>query len=171
MAVVSTAEAGLRAVAHGATVLQLRAPSSSAAALEREAARLVASSSPIPVVVSARCDVALASGAAGVNLPERDISVAEARALLGARLVGRSVHSLETAREAEAQGADFVVFGPIWHSPSHPHAGGVGLDALKDIIGVLPRTPVLAIGGLTEERAREVLDAGAAGYAAITMFE
>jgi thiamine-phosphate diphosphorylase len=170
MAVVSTAEAGLRAAAHGATVLQLRAPSSSAAILEREAGRLMASSA-VPVLVSARCDVALASGAAGVNLPEVDISVADARALLGTRLVGRSVHSREAAQEAEAQGADLVIFGPIWRSPSHPHADGVGLEALKDIIAVLARTPVIAIGGVTRERAREVLNAGAAGYAAITMFE
>jgi thiamine-phosphate pyrophosphorylase len=170
MAVVSTAEAGLRAVTRGATMLQLRAPSSSAAVLEREAARLVASAR-VPVLVSSRCDVAIASAAAGVNLPERDISVADARALMGTRLVGRSTHSLEAAREAEAQGADFVIFGPIWRSPSHPHAGGVGLSALEEIIGALPRTPVIAIGGVTAGRAREVLDAGAAGYAAITMFE
>ena len=170
MAVVSTADAGLRAVARGATVLQLRAPSSSAATLEREADRLVASS-PVPVLVSARCDVAIASAAAGVNLPEHDISVADARTLLGPRLVGRSVHSLEAAQEAAAQGADFVIFGPIWRSPSHPHAEGVGLGALRDIVGALPRTPVIAIGGVTEERAGHVLDAGAAGYAAIRMFE
>lgn len=170
MAVVSTAEAGLRAVARGATVLQLRAPSTRAAVLEREAARLV-SSSPVPVLVSSRCDVALACAAAGVNVPERDISVADARALMGTRLVGRSVHSLEAAREAEAQGADFVIFGPVWRSPSHSHAEGVGLDPLQDVIGALRLTPVIAIGGVTAERAREVLDAGAAGYAAITIFE
>jgi len=57
------------------------------------------------VVLSSRCDVALACGAAGVNLPELDISVAEARSLLDDRLVGKSVHSIESALKAEADDA------------------------------------------------------------------
>jgi len=98
MAVVPDAGAGLRAAAH-ASVIQLRAPGLSTRELEREARDLVAAS-PVPVLVSSRCDVALASGAAGVNLPERDVPVASARRLLGGALVGRSVHSLEAAVEA-----------------------------------------------------------------------
>jgi thiamine-phosphate diphosphorylase len=167
MAVVSSASAGLRA-APRATILQLRGPGKSARVLEHEANALVASVS-VPVIISSRCDVALASGAAGVNLPESDISVADARLLLGRRLVGRSVHSIAGAKLAESDGADFVIFGPVWASASHPGATPAGLVALELVTRVI-RIPVLAIGGVTEERIAEVHGAGAAGYAAIAMF-
>ncbi len=167
MAVVDSASAGLRATTK-ATILQLRAPGLSGRELEREATKLVATSS-IPVIVSSRCDVALASGAAGVNLPERDISVGDARAALGKRLVGRSVHSLDSALKAEREGADFVIFGPVWPSASHPGAKPAGLEALAKISREL-RIPVIAIGGVTEERIAECHAAGAAGYAAISLF-
>ncbi len=168
MAVVASAEAGLNAIAKGATIVQLRAPDLTARELEREANALVPKAS-VPVVVSSRCDVALAAGAAGVNLPERDISVAEARTLMGQRLVGRSVHSIESAVAAEREGADYVIFGPVWPSPSHPEEKPQGIQALAEVaraVGV----PVLAIGGVTSERAEECARAGAAGYAAITLF-
>jgi thiamine-phosphate pyrophosphorylase len=167
MAVVSSASAGLKA-APRATILQLRAPDLSAQALEREANELVALA-PVPVVISSRCDVALASGAAGVNLPEGDIAVADARTLLGQRLVGRSVHSIDGAQKAEREGADFVIFGPVWQSASHPGTPPVGLASLEQMARSV-RIPVLAIGGVTEARIAECHAAGAAGYAAIGMF-
>lgn len=168
MAVVSSAQAGLR-VANRATILQLRAPRLSARDLEREADELTGSS-PIPVVISSRCDVVLASGAAGLNLPERDINVRDARTLLGDRLLGRSVHSLGAAQQAEAEGVDYVIFGPVWPSPSHSDVAALGLDALAKVARALT-IPVLAIGGVTEERIEECRAAGAAGYAAIRLFE
>jgi thiamine-phosphate pyrophosphorylase len=127
-------------------------------------------SASVPVVISARCDVAIASGAAGVNLPESDISVVDARLVLGPRLVGRSVHSVAAAQLAERDGADFVIFGPVWESESHPGAQPTGLAALE-LVARAVRIPVLAIGGVTEERIVEVHAAGAAGYAAIGMFQ
>src|SRR2546430_16392721 len=116
MAIVSSAEAGLRSASR-ATIIQLRAPGRSTRDLEQDATRLVASS-PVPVVISSRCDVALACGAAGVNLPERDISPAEARTLLGERLVGRSVHSLESAVAPEARRPLYVLLWPVCPGPS-----------------------------------------------------
>jgi thiamine-phosphate diphosphorylase len=168
MAIVSTAEAGLRAAAR-ATILQLRAPTLTARDLEREASRLV-ESSPVPVVISSRCDVALAVGAAGVNLPERDIAIEFARGLIRRGLIGRSVHSLEAARRAQLEGADYVIFGPIWESASHREVAPVGVEALEQVASAL-RIPVLAIGGVTEDRIAHCMAAGAAGYAAIRMFE
>lgn len=168
MAIVSSAEAGLRAASR-ATILQLRAPALRTADLEREAEALVATS-PIPVVVSSRCDVALACGAAGVNLPERDIATHDARTLMDERLVGRSVHSLESALAAEREGADYVIFGPVWESTSHPDVAPVGVDALARVATAL-RIPVLAIGGVTEDRIAKCQAARAAGYAAIRLFE
>jgi thiamine-phosphate diphosphorylase len=172
MAIVSSAAAGLRASARhssSATIVQLRAPGLSTIALEREANDLVATAS-VPVLVSSRCDVALAAGAAGVNLPENDISVTEARTLLGGRLVGRSVHSIDGARRAEQEGADFVIFGPVWPSASHPDGAPVGVAALADLVRSV-QIPVIAIGGVAEGRIEEILASGAAGYAAIRLFE
>jgi thiamine-phosphate pyrophosphorylase len=151
------------------TILQLRAPGLSTAALERAAIELVNTTS-VPVLISSRCDVALASGAAGVNLPEGDIGAADARTLLGRRLVGRSVHSITSAQQAEREGADFVIFGPVWESPSHPGSPPAGIAALE-LVARSVRIPVLAIGGVTEERIAECHAAGAAGYAAIGMFK
>ena len=104
-----------------------------------------------------------------MNLPERDIHTADARRLLGERLVGRSVHSLEAAQQAESEGADFVIFGPVWESSSHPGLPPAGIAALARI-ALAVKIPVLAIGGVTRERIAECHDAGAAGYAAIGMF-
>ncbi|HKW59270.1 MAG TPA: thiamine phosphate synthase [Candidatus Dormibacteraeota bacterium] len=167
MAIVPDAAAGLRTGSR-ATILQLRAPHLTTRELEREAAALVASS-PVPVVVSSRCDVAVATGAAGVNLPERDIGVEFARGLIRRGLVGRSVHSLEAAKRAGVEGADYVIFGPVWRSASHPDVKPVGVEALSSVAAAV-RIPVLAIGGVSEERVDEVHAAGAAGYAAIGMF-
>ncbi len=168
MAIVASASAGLR-VAERATIIQLRAPDMTARELEVEAIELV-TASPVPVLISSRCDIALASGAAGVNLPERDIAVSEARSLVGQGLIGRSVHSLQASLQAERDGADFVIFGPVW--PSQSHAGSIptGLGALAEVARAV-RIPVLAIGGITEKRIAECHTAGAAGYAAIGLFQ
>ncbi|HSS60382.1 MAG TPA: thiamine phosphate synthase [Candidatus Limnocylindrales bacterium] len=168
MAIVSSADAGLRA-APRATILQLRAPALTTAELEREAVRLVAAS-PVPVLISSRVDVALACGAAGVNLPERDIATADARELLGdGSFIGRSVHSLDSALDAQRDGADYVIFGPVWQSASHPGVAPVGIAALSAVARAA-RIPVLAIGGVTQDRIAECHRAGAAGYAAIGLF-
>jgi len=168
MAIVATADAGLRATPR-ATILQLRAPDLTTRELEGEATRLVKNST-IPVLVSSRCDIALATGAAGVNLPERDIATEFARGLIRRALIGRSVHALEAAVRAQIEGADFVIFGPVWESTTHPDVTPAGLVALHAVAGSV-RIPVLAIGGVTEARIAECLAAGAAGYAAIRMFE
>ena len=168
MAVVTSAAAGLRAEERGATVLQLRAPLLTTRELERECRELLRRAR-VSVVVSSRCDVALACGAAGVNLPQRDISVADARTLLGEGLVGRSVHSIQAAEVAAREGADYVILGPIWESPSHPRGAPLGREALKLGVSAV-KIPVLAIGGVDSARAALCLEAGAAGYAAIRMF-
>jgi len=168
MAIVSSAQAGMHA-APRATILQLRAPGLNARELEREAVRLVPSS-PLPVLISSRCDIALAAGAAGVNLPERDIGIEFARGLIRHGLIGRSVHSVDAARRAEIEGADYVIFGPVWGSATHSNVAPVGVEALSRVAAALG-IPVLAIGGLTEERIAECHAAGAAGYAAIRLFE
>lgn len=168
MAVVRDAGAGLRAVARGATILQLRDPDGTTRHLEGEARRLIATA-PVPVLVSSRCDLALATGAYGVHLPERDIPVREARRLLPNALLGRSAHSVDGARAAEAEGADYCLLGPIWPTASHSEWQPLGLETLRQAAAAVA-IPVLAIGGVDESRAGESREAGARGFAAIRYF-
>lgn len=115
--------------------------------------------------VNDRLDVARIVGAWGVHLPSAGFPVTEARSLLGADVViGRSVHSAEAARRAEAEGADYVFLGPIWETPSHPDTPPLGVP---EISKAAPAR-VLAIGGVTRERARECRAAGAYGVAVIS---
>jgi len=80
------------------------------------------------------------------------------------------VHSLQSAVDAERDGADFVIFGPVWPSESHAGMPPQGLEALAAVARAV-RIPVLAIGGVNEERIAECEAAGAAGYAAIRLFQ
>jgi thiamine-phosphate pyrophosphorylase len=169
MAIIESAAAGRLAAERGATHLLLRMPGADARALYLELTELVGGTR-LPVLVGGRPDLALAAGAAGVNLPEADIPVAGARSLLGPdRLIGRSVHSLAAASAAAADGADFVVFGPVFSTPSHPGELGFGLLALAEVASAVA-VPVLAIGGVDVRRGADCVAAGAAGYAAIRQF-
>jgi len=120
------------------------------------------------LIVNDRTDVALAARADGVQRTHASLPVAALREITPAGfLVGASVHSEAEARDATAQGADFVVFGPIYDTPSKRRYGPPqGLAALEAVARAVDR-PVLAIGGLTPERVAEALAAGAAGVAVI----
>ena len=120
------------------------------------------------LLVNDRADVALAAGADGVQRTHISLPVSALRAITPAGfLVGASAHSEGEAREAVAQGADVVVFGPVYDTPSKRRYGPPqGLAALEAAARAVAR-PVLAVGGLTPERVPEVLAAGAAGVAVI----
>jgi thiamine-phosphate pyrophosphorylase len=129
------------------------------------------------VLVNDRLDVACAVCAAGVHLGENSLPVSDARILVnrdGARsnfLVGVSVHSLEGALRAEVAGADYVIFGPVFTTPSKVGFGEPqGVERLREICERLT-IPVLAIGGITQANAGECVVAGAAGIAAIRLFQ
>jgi len=157
-------------VTSDATVLLLRMPRTAAREQFLALAELVAEVR-LPVLAADRADLALATGAAGVNLPEAGLPVGAARTLMGRdRFVGRSVHSLEGALVAAAEGADFVLFGPIFPTPTHRHWSGRGLASLGALARSCP-IPVLAIGGIDRERVVQCLAAGAAGFAAIRYFQ
>jgi thiamine-phosphate pyrophosphorylase len=159
-----------RSLAMGATAVHVREPGLSARALHAlvEAVVGAASGSSLTVLVSDRLDVALAAGAHGVHLPSSGLPVARARAIAPPGfIVGRSAHS---ASEVEAAaGADFVLFGTVFETPSKPGVGAQGLPALAAAVQQF-RGPVLAIGGVSADRVAAVLDAGAAGFAAIRLF-
>ena len=121
------------------------------------------------LIVNDRVDVALAVGADAVQRTSTSLPIEDIRAIADKRLrIGVSVHSLEEAVEAELKGADWVVFGPVYDTPSkRPYGPPQGLERLGRVATTV-RLPVIAIGGVTPERVREVLRAGARGVAAIS---
>lgn len=169
MALVETAEAGRRAATLGATVLRLRAPAKSTRELETEIAALVPAVA-VPVIVTSRVDLALAYGAAGVHLTEGDLPVDAARGLLPDRLIGRSVHSVEAAREFAEAGVDYLLFGPVWATPTHPSVLPLGPEKLRAAVTAAGKVPVLAVGGVDTAHTERCMRAGAAGWAAIRMY-
>ncbi|MGD0922638.1 MAG: thiamine phosphate synthase [Terriglobia bacterium] len=124
------------------------------------------------IVVNDRLDVALAAGAAGVHLGTQSLPARVVRQQVPKDfLVGVSCHTLEEALSAQSAGADYVVFGPIFETPSKlPYGPPLGLGKLREVT-MRVKTPVLALGGITVERVRSCLEAGAAGIAGISIFQ
>ena len=177
----------------GVDFIQLREKDLCAGDLEslaRDAVAVLQSNSKLEarnskLLINHRADIALAAGADGVHLRSDDISAADARVVLSRNrkretLVGVSCHSARDVALAESQGADFAVFAPVFEKSGHP---GAGLDALRQACaraappnpkveaGVVHSMPVLALGGVTLENARACRQAGAAGIAAIRLFQ
>jgi thiamine-phosphate pyrophosphorylase len=128
------------------------------------------------ILVNDRLDVALAAGAAGVHLGETSLpveTVAEWRRSAGRAefRIGASCHSVEAAHAAEGAGADYIFFGPVFATPSKAAFGAPqGIERLRNVCRSV-RIPVLAIGGVTVENARSCFAVGAAGVAAIRLFQ
>ncbi len=169
--IMSAPDFGIRAAAiaagGAAVALHARDRSGTAARLAAGAVRLVALARPpeAAVFVSGRPDIAAAAMAHGVQLGAGDLAPADARAVLHHGWIGRSVHSMEEARAAVEEGADFLVVGSIYPTPSHPERNPAGPRLVRDAAGL--GLPVIAIGGVTPERARELKSEGAYGVAAI----
>ena len=120
------------------------------------------------LVVNERVDVAVALPADGVQLGEEALPVAAARRLLGPQaLIGRSVHSVDGARQAITAKADFLVAGTMYASRSHPGEAPAGPELIRRIAG-LSDLPLIGIGGITAANAPAVLAAGATGVAVIS---
>jgi thiamine-phosphate pyrophosphorylase len=120
------------------------------------------------VLVNGRPDVAVAAGAAGVQLPEEGLPVRAVRAAFPHLVIGASCHTPAAAREAQESGADLVVFGPVFPTPGKEDRAA-GLAGLGEVTSAL-RIPVYAIGGIDEGNAASALAAGARGLAAIRLF-
>ena len=120
---------------------------------------------PARLFVNDRLDVALATGATGVQLRQDSLPVAAARALRSDWWIGRSVHSLQEAQDALAQGADYLVAGPMYATLSHPGSTPLPTDTLHAIARL--SAPVIAIGGVTPARLPELRAAGIHGVAVI----
>jgi thiamine-phosphate pyrophosphorylase len=119
--------------------------------------------------VNGRIDVALAVGADGVHLGGADIPLPAARRAAGeSMLIGVSTHSIQEARTAEEEGADFLTLGPVYETPSKMRYGRpIGVQPLREVREEVA-IPVFAIGGITREKVEEVVGAGAFGVALIS---
>jgi thiamine-phosphate pyrophosphorylase len=176
-------------VAAGIDWVQIREkdlPAAELASLTRQCLKIAAKlsverSRATRILVNDRLDVAIAERAHGVHLGEKSLPVAEAKRLVASALrnqhidqsflVGVSCHSLEAAQAAQRDGADYIFFGPIFPTPSKVSYGEPqGLMRLADVCRSVS-IPALAIGGITHENANACLQVGAAGVAAIRLFQ
>jgi thiamine-phosphate pyrophosphorylase len=130
------------------------------------------------ILINDRLDVALAGQADGVHLGENSLPVCEATRLLQGLqnpfpefMTGASCHSLASAQAAEADGANYLFFGPVFTTPSKAAFGEPqGLERLCEVCRAV-KIPVLAIGGVTAQNAAQCLASGASGIAAIRLFQ
>ncbi len=157
------------AVLGGVDLVQLREKDlSKERLLELAGTLLEAIGGRAKMIVNERADVAFAAGAQGVQLGEAGQPVSAARKILGSgALIGRSVHSLQSAAQAEADGADFLLVGTMFASRSHPGEAPAGSGLMREV-SANSRLPIIGIGGITPENAVEVIEAGASGVAVIT---
>lgn len=154
----------------GARIVQLRlkqTPARNFVDAACEIARLCRSAGAI-FIVNDRADIAALVEADGVHLGQEDLPLAAGRRLMGrAKIVGISTHAIEQARAAESGGADYIGFGPMYPGGLKDVRKGQGLENLRAVRAAV-RIPIVAIGGITEERVPEVLAAGADAVAIIT---
>ncbi|HSY37493.1 MAG TPA: thiamine phosphate synthase [Acidobacteriaceae bacterium] len=131
------------------------------------------------LLVNGRPDVAVAAGADGVHLTaqEDELTVAQVREVFQAAgaetpVISVSCHTLDEVRRAVDDGADFILFGPVFEKRVEGEmvGEGVGLDTLQEACDAADRTPVLALGGVTWPRAELCIEAGACGVAGIRLF-
>jgi len=160
-----------RVLTAGVSAIQLRERDLSArelVTLAREV-QAVTASRRSQLLINDRIDVALALEGVGVHLRSNSLPVSVARQLLGAqRLLGISVHAVEEVLSAQSQGADYIVLGPIYETPSKQMFGPpLGIYTLEKACRLV-RIPIIGIGGVTTARAREMRRAGAFGVAVIT---
>lgn len=157
-------------VAGGARLLQVRQKSPGSGALLALLAEIVRDAAPAgaPVIVNDRADLAALSGAAGVHVGQNDLPAAVVRSILGVdRLIGVSTHTPGQVDAAAAGPADYVAVGPVFRTSTKDTGYEPrGLDLVRYAAG--KGKPVVAIGGISLENAREVIAAGAASVAVIS---
>jgi thiamine-phosphate pyrophosphorylase len=157
-----------RAVSEGVTLVQLREKQLTARQLFELAvdAAAVTRGTATRLLVNDRFDIAIAAGADGVHLPSDSLPVAVVRDKIGPdMIIGVSTHSSLGAVAAAKQGADFAVFGPVFDTPGKGQA--TGIDVLAEVCREVGSFPVVGLGGIDQTNFRSVIDAGAAGFAAI----
>jgi len=152
----------------GCTALQLRDKRGDDRALLAlaEALRTMTREARVPLVINDRVDIARLVDADGLHLGQDDVPLAAARTIF-AGTIGVSTHGLAQARAAVAEGADLIGFGPVFETKTKSNPDPVvGLDGLREVCAAVD-VPVVAIGGVTPERATDLREAGASMAASI----
>ncbi|MBN8419348.1 MAG: thiamine phosphate synthase [Verrucomicrobia bacterium] len=156
----------------GVDVLQLRAKKLTTQEIERLARLMlpITRSRGVPLVINDHLEVAAAIGSEGVHVGQDDDAVARARAVVGPScFVGKSTHSLAQAVAAQAEGADYIGFGPLYATGTKPDYVPIGLN---DIAEVHRRVtlPIFCIGGVNAGRLEEIITAGARRVVVVSAF-
>ena len=167
---VSLEEQVEKALMGGVTILQLREKSLSDEEFLEEAIRVkrITDRYGVPLIINDNLQVALSSGAAGLHVGQDDLSVSEARRLLGpGRILGVTAKTVEQARQAQAMGADYLGSGAVFGSSTKAGARPMSLETLKEIAGAV-KIPVAAIGGINSENIKKLSGTGIAGAAVVS---
>lgn len=154
----------------GCAMIQLRAKRLDDVAFLKIAQRVrsACAHAQVPFVVNDRADIARLVRADGLHLGQDDLSIEDARRVVGNMQVGVSTHNLEQAATADAEGADLIAFGPVFETKTKENPDPVvGLQALEKVCQTVSR-PVVAIGGITPGNAGKALRAGARYVAVIS---
>jgi thiamine-phosphate pyrophosphorylase len=147
----------------GVDLIQLRGKNNSIGELVDLAAELheLASKFSTPVIVNDHAEIARAAPVEGVHVGQDDDSIEIARQKAGREiLIGKSTHSLEQARAAQREGADYIGFGPIFSTPTKPDYAPIGLENIRRVHEEV-NLPIFCIGGINIDTLQSVLDAGA----------
>ena len=164
-------ECAQKVVNAGVRMLQYRNKSASSRELFESARRLASVSVPrgVTFLVNDRADVASLSGADGVHLGQEDLGVEEARQVMGSgKLVGVSTHNLEQFERAAATSADYMAVGPVFSTSTKTNPDPVvGIEFIRRVRSLTDK-PIVAIGGITLDRAAEVIKAGADSVAVVS---
>jgi thiamine-phosphate pyrophosphorylase len=160
-----------QALEGGVTSVQLREKEFSGAALYHLALELRSLTSLFgaSLIINDRVDIAVASGADGVHVGINSMPVAAVRRTMGlGKIIGYSAHGIDEALQAQADGADFVTFGPVYPTPSKAAYGEpCGVKKLAETVSAL-NIPVIGLGGISSAAIAEIMSAGVAGVAVIS---
>ena len=149
--------------AGGAGLLQIRAKKETPAIIEQlaRAVHPVARAAGVPLILNDFAEIAAAVGCEGVHVGQDDAAVARARAIVGeGKIVGKSTHSLAQAVAAQAEGADYIGFGPLFATPTKPGRAAIGLGDIAEAHRLV-EVPVFCIGGIKLANLADVRAAGA----------
>lgn len=159
------------AVQGGVTCVQLREKNCTGREFLQQAIQLKSLLAPlkVPLIINDRVDIALAVDADGVHLGQHDLPLADARSLLGPeRLIGISAETVQDALEAEQNGADYIGISPVFSTPTKTDtAQALGLAGIRKI-RQQTSIPLVAIGGISNVNAAQVIQAGADGIAVVS---
>jgi thiamine-phosphate pyrophosphorylase len=150
-------------VAGGVDLLQLRAKDYPASEIKKlgEQLRPLTERHGVPLIINDHAEVARDLGAEGLHLGQDDISIAAARAIVGADCaVGKSSHNIDQAIRAFYEGADYIGFGPVFATPTKPDYPPIGLDQIEQVHDAV-RIPIFCIGGIKLDNLPKVIEAGA----------